>query len=105
MAEVRLTGRVSNEIFIPLSAVRIELAEKSNPTARFATLSDSTGAFAIALPQDGEYILQAEHAGYFRIQNKTVFVNTPTQELHLTLTPLTKFSIARSERDFGNDRP
>lgn len=87
-AEVRLGGRVFSENFIPLGAVRITLAGKSNPSAIFNTASDNAGAFAFTLPMQGEYILQAERTGYFRIQNKIVLVDAQAQELQLTLTPL-----------------
>ena len=87
-AEVRLAGRVYNENFIPLGAVRITLAEKSNPAVRFTAASDNAGAFAFTLPAQGEYVMQAERTGYFRIESRSVVVGAAAGELHLTLTPL-----------------
>ena len=87
-AEVRLSGRVYNDNLFPLGAVRITLTTKADLATRYDSSSDNTGAFSIDLPAQGEYILQAERAGYFRILNKAVVVGSPAQELHLTLTPL-----------------
>ncbi len=87
-AEVRLAGRVYNENFIPLGAVRVMFAPKASPATRYTVSSGKAGAFTIDLPAEGEYILQAERAGYFRILNMAVVVAAPTQELQLTLTPL-----------------
>ncbi len=87
-AEVRLSGRVSNENFIPLGAVHITVSIKSPQTRGFVTNSDNSGAFSILLPETGEYILQAERTGYFRILNFAISVTSAEQDLHLTLTPL-----------------
>jgi outer membrane receptor for ferrienterochelin and colicin len=87
-AEVRLEGRVYNENFIPLDAVRLTLSPKAAPNTRYSASSDKGGAFLVDVPAEGEYILQAERAGYFRIINKAVVVASPKQELQLTLTPL-----------------
>jgi len=87
-AEVRLSGRVFNENFIPLGAVRLALIEKAHPSTRLTTSTDTAGSFTIMLPQPGEYLLQAERAGYFRIVNRPVNIGSPALELHLSLTPL-----------------
>ncbi len=87
-AEVRLNGRVTNENDAPVAAARVSLrrlAVSSEPLLLTTTLR---GLFTCSLPAPGDYRLDVERQGYFRLSNRTVRLVDGPNEVHLILSPL-----------------
>jgi len=64
-AEVRVTGRVTDENQVAIAGARVSLGRQS-------AVTDPTGAFLLVLDQPGEYLLQAEREGFFLLRNRPV---------------------------------
>lgn len=83
-AEVRLSGRVTNENNTPLAGVRVRI---SGPAA-LETTTDPAGLFAVQLPSAGEYYLHADHTGFFRLKDRPITLQEGTQDVLLVLNPV-----------------
>ncbi|HLJ15185.1 MAG TPA: TonB-dependent receptor [Bryobacteraceae bacterium] len=88
-AQVQLRGEVVSDTNAPLdrASVIIESADHAVPV-KVQAFTDPTGAFVIELPRPGEYLVDVEHDGYFRLTGRHLTVSQGGNELRLTLNPL-----------------
>ena len=88
-AEVRLTGRVTNENGAPLAGARVFVRpEGRGPEARLSCITAPTGAFVLRLPQPGGYIVEAEREGHFRLTGRRITLGEGSNEVQLVLNRL-----------------
>jgi hypothetical protein len=50
--------------------------------------TDPTGAFRIALPSTGDYIIGVDREGFYALRDRQVHVESPTQEVTLIVNPV-----------------
>jgi len=81
-----LTGRVVDDSGAPVAGARI--SARSAPDAPpIETASNAAGAFALALPREGRYLVSAGRVGYFRLQDRPVEATSVGAEVTLVLAP------------------
>jgi len=81
-----LTGRVVDDSGAPIANARVSARSGSDASPVEAT-SNAAGAFDLALPREGRYLVSAERVGYFRLQDRPVEVGAPGAEVTLVLNP------------------
>lgn len=67
-AEVRLTGRVTNETGNPVSGAKVSLRQQSKPVT--AAVSAPTGEFVCIPPEPGVYTVEIEREGYYLLTRR-----------------------------------
>ncbi|MEO7146043.1 MAG: carboxypeptidase regulatory-like domain-containing protein, partial [Bryobacteraceae bacterium] len=87
-AQVRVSGEVVSDTNAPLDLASVTLVSSSGASAKFSAFTAPTGAFSIDLPAAGEYVVNAEHDGYFQLTGRHVTLSGGVNELRLVLTPL-----------------
>jgi hypothetical protein len=80
-----LTGKVVDESGAPIPGARVSVTRADS--APLETSSNPTGAFRIALPAPGTYVVAVDHLGFFRLQNHQVRVTESGAEITLVLNP------------------
>ena len=70
-AEVRLTGRVSDDNNAPIAGARIWV---KSAASEVEAASDLRGAFVLRLEAPGEYRLSAQREGYFQLKDRPVLI-------------------------------
>jgi len=76
-----LRGRVVDENEAPVPAARVTARTAASSTLA-AAQSDPTGAFSLALPGPGDFLVSVEREGYYALKDRTIHVETA---LELTL--------------------
>ena len=81
-----LTGRVVDDSGAPIANARVSthIGTDASPAE---TYTNAAGAFELALPRDGRYLVTAEHIGYFRLQDRPIEVGPLGAEVTLVLNP------------------
>jgi hypothetical protein len=88
-AQVRLTGRVTNETDAPVAGAEIT-AETTPPSKSYRATSDPTGAFLLVLPDAGTYSLRIDREGFYVHSEPALVIppaapGAPSTELHVAL--------------------
>ncbi len=88
-ADVTLTGRVADENDVPVPAAHVTIRPSPGsviaaPPAPWTTQTDPTGAFRLALPSAGDFLVSVEREGYYALRDRPVHVEDG-QELALTM--------------------
>jgi hypothetical protein len=86
MAQVILTGRVTNDNNAPLPQARISVKKPDGTTVTRA--ADPVGAFSIRLSEEGDYRLSVDRDGYFRLPERAFHLAEGPNEVHLILSPM-----------------
>lgn len=86
-AEVRLTGRVTNENGAPLNGVELvfRTARHAPGTAVYA---DSSGKYQAVFAGPGQYLVDIERSGHFPLRNQAITVGEGDNEIDFTLNRL-----------------
>ena len=89
LAQVRVTGRVTNENGSPVGGARVAL-DDIPLTKSFSAVSDPTGAFLLQLPVAGEFMLKVDREGFYVVSGRRVTIagtplDQPPVELHIAL--------------------
>ena len=90
-AQVSLTGRVTDENNAPLAGARIWLRSEKQAdteTPNLQTVSDPTGAFLFHLQTSGDYLINAEREGHFRLREHSVRLQEGSNQITLVLNLL-----------------
>ncbi len=66
-AEVRLTGRTTNENEVPVGQARIVVTGADGKAVR--TVAAPNGTFSLLLPGPGDYLVDVQREGYFELRN------------------------------------
>jgi hypothetical protein len=82
-AEITVTGRVIDENEAAVSGVQITVSSAAVSASH--TVSDPTGRFTIPVPSAGDYLFDAECAGFFPLKALSVQVREGGPEVHLVL--------------------
>lgn len=88
-AEVLLSGRVLNETNAPVPGARLTVTSND---FRTHSVTDPTGAFELAIPKTGDYLVSVEREGYFALRERPVSLVDGTNEVHLVLNRLREVS-------------
>jgi hypothetical protein len=72
-AQVRVTGRVTNETKTPVAGAKVTMADVP-ATRSFHAISDPTGAFVLQLPGPGAYSVKVDREGFYVVSEPTVLV-------------------------------
>ena len=91
-AQVRLTGRVVNDVSSPVTRAVVVLRVEGEAQARARTFTDPAGAFGIQLAEPGEYLLDAEAAGFYPVKGFRVTVAEAGSEVTVSLAPVREFA-------------
>lgn len=85
-AEVTVSGRIldENNLGVPGAAISLKREGAIYSKGEFNARSDATGGFAIVVPSPGDYLVNAEQEGYFRLKDQRLEI-TGAGELHLVL--------------------
>jgi len=83
VAQTVLSGRVVDENDAPVAAARVTARRAQERPVE--TYSGPTGAFQLALPDAGDYLVSASHTGYFELLDRPVAVPAGGFELTLVL--------------------
>lgn len=83
-AQVRLTGRVTNETNAPVPGARITV-ETVPPSKSYEAISDPTGGFVSLLAEPGTYSLKVDREGFYVHSEPTIIIDSAAYELHITL--------------------
>jgi hypothetical protein len=86
-AQVRLTGRVTNETNAPVPGAKITA---TRPLKSFEATSDPTGAFELLLPEPGAWALKVDREGFYVFSDPALQIPAPSPdvaplELHVAL--------------------
>jgi hypothetical protein len=81
-----MRGRVVDDSGAPVPNVRVSVRAGPDASPVEAT-SNAAGAFELALPGEGRYLVTAERLGYFRLQDRPVEAGAEGAEVTLVLTP------------------
>lgn len=91
-AQVRLTGRVTNENNAPLDKAAVTVRPAASETGKRLVYTTPTGAFALDLPSPGDFVVTVEAAGYFRLADRPISLKAGENELLLVLSALREVS-------------
>ncbi|HLH00529.1 MAG TPA: TonB-dependent receptor [Bryobacteraceae bacterium] len=88
-ADIVLTGRVADENEVPIADARVSAIPApgsvlSRPATPWTAQSGPTGIFRLSLPEPGEFLISAEHAGFYALKDRPIHVEF-AQEITLTL--------------------
>ena len=83
-AEVRLTGRATDDHEVPVGQARITVTAADGKVAR--TIAAPNGTFSLVLPGPGDYLIDVQREGYFELRNYPLHVDGD-RELALVLNP------------------
>ena len=81
-AEVRLTGRATDEHEVPVGQARITITGADGKAVR--TVAAPNGTFSLLLPGPGDYLIDVQREGYFELRNYPLRVDGD-RELTLAL--------------------
>jgi hypothetical protein len=81
-----LKGRVVDDSGAPIANARVSARPDPGASAVEAA-SNAAGAFELALPREGRYLVSAERLGYFRLQDRPVDAGAEGAEVTLVLNP------------------
>jgi hypothetical protein len=84
-AEVRLTGRTTDENEVPVGQARIAVSGAEGHAVR--TVAAPNGSFSIILPGPGDYVVDVQREGYFELRNYRLHLDGD-RELILVLNTL-----------------
>jgi hypothetical protein len=88
-ADVTLSGRVVDEDGTPVSDARISVHAAASPDVLVQAQTSPSGAFEVALPGPGDYLIDVERQGYYALKNHPAPVEVAqdqkTQEVTLTI--------------------
>jgi len=87
-ADPQLNGRVIDENEAPVAGARITV----RPAAPLATISwqtqtDAAGAFSLALPEAGDYLIDVQREGYYELKDRAIHIEAAV-ELSLVINPV-----------------
>src|SRR5580700_10730571 len=93
-AQVRLSGRVTNETNAPVAGAKVIVAQ---PPKSFEATSDPTGPFELLLPEPGVYALKVDREGFYVFSQPALTIpppepGAPAFELHVTLHTIYELS-------------
>jgi Carboxypeptidase regulatory-like domain len=93
-AQVHIVGRVMNETNAPIPGAKVVL---SRAAKSFEGISDPTGAFAMQVPEPGDYSLKVDRQGFYLYSQPVLDVPAPTAssaafELRVTLQTIYELS-------------
>lgn len=88
-AQVRVTGRVTNQNNLPVAGARVTIQGVS-ATGSWEAISDPTGFFLLQLPAPGEYSVKVDREGFYVVVQPNVSVpapgpGAPPFEVHISL--------------------
>lgn len=87
-AEITVSGRVVDENEAPVGQARIAVRPAGGAaSAPLRAVADPTGAFSLALPAPGDYLIDVQREGYFELRNYRAHLEA-NHELTLVLNPL-----------------
>lgn len=85
-AGVRLTGRVLDDNNVAVAGAQVTLRPADGPSGiRWQAVTDATGAFFFQLETTGDYLISAQHPGFFRLAERRLRIERSDQELTLVL--------------------
>lgn len=95
-AQVRVTGKVTNDTNAPVANAAVTLrGAGADSKLRLNAYTDPAGAFVLQIPAPGEYLLDAEAAGFYPQKDKSITVEAGmAQEISIVLVPVREFSDA-----------
>src|SRR4051812_37502374 len=80
-AQVTVTGHVVDENDAPVREAVVVMRHAGAPVPVAQAQTDPTGAFRIALPARGDYLVNVDREGFYALKDRPVRFDTPTQEL------------------------
>jgi hypothetical protein len=87
LAQVQVSGRVTNENNLPIAGALIQ-AHDIPTTKTWEAISDPTGEFILELPTAGKYSLKVDHEGFYIVSESLVTVPDKTSQpvdIHISL--------------------
>ncbi len=91
-AQVRLTGRITNETIAPVAGAKIVA---SRPLKSFDATSDPTGVFEMTLPEPGAWAFKVDREGFYVFSDPALEIPAPGAaplELHVALQTIYEIS-------------
>lgn len=89
--QVRIQGHVISDTNAPLANAGVTL-HSAKTAEHHRVYTDAAGAFTIALPLPGDYLVDVELSGFFALRDRPISVAEGTPELKLILAPVREFS-------------
>lgn len=83
-AQVRLTGRITDETGKPVSGARVTFRHSDGKVMAEA-ISDPAGGFQCGVPGAGKYKLEVDREGYFQLTKPDFTLESPAGDLQLIL--------------------
>ncbi len=82
--EARLAGRVTNENGAPLAGAKLTLHARAGGAA-VACYTNPAGEYSVEVPGPGEYLVDVELVGYFRLREQPLSLNEGRSRADFTL--------------------
>ncbi len=89
-AAARVTGTVTSDTGAPIAGAAVILRNPDSSALRAVT--DSTGAFTFTVVAAGEFSIDVENPGFFRLVKEQVRIGDGENDLKLVLAPIREFS-------------
>ncbi len=90
--QVRLAGRVNTDTNAPVANAVVAVRSAAPGATRFRTFADAAGEFTFSLPAPGNYLLDVEASGFFRLKDRPVAVSDNAADLTVVLSPVREFA-------------
>ena len=106
-AQVRISGRVTNETNAPVAGAKITVAPNlgsdAQPSKIFEAISDPTGAFELVVPAPGAYAVKVDRQGFYVFSQEALNIPAPPAgasafELHVALQTIYELSTSMEVR-------
>lgn len=76
-ADSVLTGHVHDEDEAPVAGARVAIRPVASPSAGpWTAQSDAAGAFSLMLPAAGDYLVDVDREGYYKLQARPIHIDT-----------------------------
>jgi hypothetical protein len=85
LAQVTVTGHVVDENDAPVREAVVTMRQAGAAASLAQAQTGPTGAFTIALPAPGNYLVNVDREGFYALRDRPVQIQAPTQELTLTI--------------------
>lgn len=88
VSDPQLSGHVRDENDAPVAGARLTLRSAGTPGLPVhQTQTDPAGAFSLNVPRPGDYLIDVEREGYYRLKDRLLHL-TASQQLELTINPV-----------------
>lgn len=91
LAQVELTGRVTNENQVPLADATVTI-EPASGEGRWQAFTGPSGVFHVELPHAGDYLVSVQRTGYFRLEKRPLSLAQTPGEVQLVLNRITELA-------------